>query len=994
MDKKKHKRRRGSVPVLASVLVPMLVMALINMALTLLVMNWGGVFDTLNDNAVSLLEEHTQNVQLPLQQQMLTHEKTVDSFASSIAYIIEQELAAEGKAAEDIAADAALNARLAERVAPELIMCMRAVSATGSFLILDGAGVSGQPDTYAGVYFRDTDPATVTSDNSDVLLERGLPPLARSLGLSLDSFWNAAYTFDGQAGSEYFFRPLEAVKAVQGKLGKLSAYGCWTGPMHMAENDSIAVIHYSMPLVTSGGRVLGVIGTELTLDSISSALGVGEYERSQTGSFLLARADDQGNYACITATGSAFLQHFGAARDAVLKRYEQVDEHLVRIYSDRTQTMMDAAVYPLRLYNGNSPFADDRWVVIGIQEQRQTQAPVDQFTRVLVMAMLGALLVNFVLAGFVGFCIADKIGTLARQLHSHPTDIPLSLRHTGLREVDVLADEIMRQNRRALGQAMRLSSILSMTGATIGMYELPKDDATAYCTRGVYQLLGLEAGPTTLSSDECRLLLDSALTEEVEPGVWRVNAGRGTRYVRHRQINQGTSIIGTLLDVTVEMEDRFRVEHERDYDVLTSLLNRRAFARIARSLFDGQREKLGAAAFLMLDLDNLKYINDTYGHDWGDSYIRRFADALNEAFSGPNCLCGRRSGDEFYVLVYGGADQASVNNEINACWDRLTTATIQLPDNRIYPVNASGGVAWYPNDGDSYEALMHYADFAMYKAKHGRKGMLETFDPAVYSQDAVLVSGRDALRRMLDDNLVRYVYQPIVSMKDGSILGYELLMRAQVPELTSPAAVLRVAKEYGMLHHIERMTWFSALSSARKMQARGLLGPDTKLFINSLSNQHLDAADERLLFTAYEDLIPRVVMELTEEESYNKEYTDHKVSMMRSYGAQVAIDDYGTGYNSEVALMRTESDYVKVDMSFVRDVDSRPDKQTMMKSLVAYARSRGMTVLCEGVETAAELATLYGFGAEYVQGYYLGRPQEEPAPVLEDALTQIRALNS
>lgn len=986
------KPKRKTRTMFFSVLLPMLCMVLLNMAIIFLLMSWSGVFQSLRDNSLNLLSQMTENKRLPLQQQMIGRWSDLSSYSVSLTRILESELRKEGATPEDMAQDAALNARLVQACAAELLSSMRITGSTGVFMVLDGIGIKGRENTYAGVYYRDTDPASAADDYADVLLERGLPPVARSLGLALDSFWSAAFDFGAEDG-DYFFKPVQAAR--EGKSRTPADYGYWHGPISLNERDPIQVLTYTMPLIASDGTVLGVIGSEVTISYVTSLLGSGEYLHATPGSFVLARQLARDEFAAVAATGPAFLQSFGTPHGTVLHMDEWIDSDLVRVRDGDGPGYLYGSVFPLQLYNSNAPFEEDAWALIGLQTQERVMGFTERFIQLLLAATLSAMLLGLVTAVLTSLGITRRISVLVRQLRNHPHDEVLQLDHTGLREIDILVDEVMSQNRDAMGQALRLSNVLSMAGTSIGLYELSGDGQEAYVSRGVYQLLGLpDGGANALNGRDCEQMIHERLTEEVDADVWRVQTPSGPRYLRHKRVAQGGSFIGTLMDVTVEMENRYRVEHERDYDVLTSLLNRRALARICNRLFEKDVEKLRHGALLMLDLDNLKYINDAYGHDWGDAYIRCFADSLSNAFRGEHCVCGRRSGDEFMVLMYGWDDRAALEREIQERWKTLLQATIILPEDRVYRVQASGGMAWYPEDSRSFTSLLRFADFAMYKVKHEKKGMLQSFDRESYSVDSILMSGRDALRRMLDEKLVKYVYQPIVSARDGQVMGYEMLMRPLVPELSTPGSVLRVAKEQGMLHYVEKMTWFGTFASAQRMRERGLLAQDTRVFVNSLPSQLMDEEDERRLLVGYESLLPHVVMEITENEINNESYTRHKMDIVRNQGGQIAIDDYGTGYNSELALMRLDVDYVKLDISFVRNVDTDRDQQSMVKGLISYARRRGIAVLCEGVETRAEMETLLSFGVDYLQGFYFGRPQDEPQPPAQQAVDALAAYHA
>ena len=350
----------------------------------------------------------------------------------------------------------------------------------------------------------------------------------------------------------------------------------------------------------------------------------------------------------------------------------------------------------------------------------------------------------------------------------------------------------------------------------------------------------------------------------------------------------------------------------------------------------------------------------------------------------------RRSGDEFYMLLYGYDSRHALEDHIDTAWQQVSSQGIVLPDGSFYRFRASGGMAWYPDDAATLSKLLHYADFAMYKVKQDAKGNLRTFDSALFNEESYLIDARAALDRLIDNQLLHYAYQPIVSVKTAELWGYELLMRPDVPELKNPGAVLRLAKEQGKLHHIERLTWFCGLESARVMMDRGLLNRDMKLFINSIASQKMDLTERQHIIDCYTDLLPQVVLEVTEAEDNNKDFTERKMKFIRGNGGEVAIDDYGTGYNSELALVEIPCEYVKVDASFVRDVDKDPNKQALVKNLMSYAKARGIAVLAEGVETRNEMETMIGFGVDYLQGFYLGMPREKPQQVLQSIRMEIR----
>lgn len=174
------------------------------------------------------------------------------------------------------------------------------------------------------------------------------------------------------------------------------------------------------------------------------------------------------------------------------------------------------------------------------------------------------------------------------------------------------------------------------------------------------------------------------------------------------------------------MKERLQAEYERNYDILTTLMNRRAFSEIMENKLK-HPSVMKVAALLMLDLDNLKFINDSYGHDWGDTYLKNMAESLKR-IKWEKKITARLSGDEFIVLLYGADTQDELRKEFDQLYIDMNTFKMELPDGECVNVRASGGVAWYPIDSTEYSTLMRYADFAMYQVKNTSKGKYLEFN--------------------------------------------------------------------------------------------------------------------------------------------------------------------------------------------------------------------------------------------------------------------------
>ncbi len=985
MENKRRKTRK----IFTRVLLPLIAVVFLFVGITLLFLGRSGIFTDLSNNMLDMLDERTQNKQQPMQQNMTGRWSNLGVYSDNILSVIEERLAANGATAEDIATNAALNADILLHAAPHVITQLRSSGTTGAFVILDGVGTMGQEHTYAALFLRDMDPTSANGDLSDILMVRGSPTIGRQLNISLDTDWKPSCDF--QTGSDYFFKPMEAAR--EGGSGNAADYGMWCGPFKTDEDSALSVITYSRPLIDGEGRVLGVVGTAVTTRYLISTMSSGELSRENPGSFALAKTLDGQNFQCSVTSGTLFGIHFGAGQD-VLCAEAWEDDNTMRLTGSRSGEALYASVCPLRLYDSNTPFEHEQWAVIGLQEEREVMLFANSFLQSMIISGLLALAVGVFIALVASRSITHPITRLVRQLKSSPPDEELRLSSTGVSEVDILARSIMEQSHEAADQARRLSSILSLTGTAVGVYEL-RGDGSAYCSRGVYQLFGLPYDERTVANIDrstCKKMLETTLTDPADEGVWRVHTPSGTRFLRHRQLRQGNSVFGALTDVTTEMENRYRIEHERDYDVLTDLLNRRAFARQCKEMFDKRPGELKVAAMVMMDLDNLKYINDTFGHDLGDNYIKAFANALS-VLQGAHSICGRRSGDEFYALLYGWESKEELERELMDKWKQLSERSIDLPGGQTFHLRVSGGVAWYPEDSQSFDELVRFADFTMYTVKQSNKGMLKFFDPEAYEMDAHLLEGRGEINRMLNGRLIRYAFQPIVSVKTGSVMGYELLMRPTLGELSSPVETLEIARNQGVLHDVEHLTWSCALESAARFSAQRLLPAGCKLFIKSIPSQVLTPEEEKVLVTNHGGLQKQLVMEITESEDNNQFYTSHKTAFLHEQGGEVAIDHFGANDNAVESLARIPCEYVKLDISIVHDVDKDEARQARVRQLIAEAKKVNAAVLCEGVETEAEMVMLISLGADYLQGYYIGRPQFQPAPVEQHVREKIIQLS-
>lgn len=587
--------------------------------------------------------------------------------------------------------------------------------------------------------------------------------------------------------------------------------------------------------------------------------------------------------------------------------------------------------------------------------------------------------------------LSDEVEAAQQNQESIP-----NLSETGIRELDKFSTAITGLSREVLHTSTKFLRIMEMASVEIGGYELRFDTGSVYYTENFFSVLGIPlSAELPMNIEKFREILK----EYTEKNLYKTKSGstklyciripeKGVRYVRMEVKNENWVQIGLVEDVTVSMRERLRIEHERDYDTLTGLYNRRAFKRESESIF-GRRKKIRHAAFIMLDLDNLKYTNDTFGHDWGDEYIRQAGMCLEEG-TPKGTLCAHISGDEFNILFYGYESQNAIRKEISKLKREISSRIIRLPNGQEFHLSISGGIAWYPEDSNSLGVMRKHADFAMYQVKQTDKGRIAEFDQKAYEEKYRDSQIRKEFHRFVKEELVTYYFQPIISAKTGKIEAYEALMRANLPILKRPDVVMKIAREEGALREIERMTMFRATEAFADLREKKRIKGDALLFINSIASQHMAAKDEIEFNNRYAELQKQIVIEITEEESIDYHALETKKNALGFEGA-FALDDYGSGYSNEKSLLDLAPKYIKVDLSIIRDIDTDPDKQQIVENIVAYAHKRDMKIVAEGLETPEEIQKVLELEVDLLQGFYLARPEPVPGNINEDALKIIAA---
>ena len=842
--------------------------------------------------------------------------------------------------------------------------------------------------------------AEVIQDNSSLLLERGLPSLANKYGIPLDSFWDLGFDVTADDGStDYYKKPFDSAVENQAKAGERLNFAYLSKPFRLSPKD-IPVITYSAPIILEDGSVVGVFGLEMGIGRIEQVLSADRTESSFEVCYALGvRQAGENIITPVASSGYLYNQYFKG--DEYLEYTDNEEEGIGELRSsDRAGWY--ASVKQLDVYNYNTPFEQEEWVLVGMARKNDLLSFYNSIRGMLLSSILIPIILSVFGVFVIGKIVTDPIRGLVNEVRKRSGEHGLTLTRVHIGEIDELTETIEQLSADVERSASKISSILEHANVLIGVFEYEETNESVFCSRSIFEMMGWaepEEPYCYMSSGEFQKRMEEAIRNTKKDGVnylFHINVspasddtgeagvacgpaafsrGRWVRLILDKQ-EPGT-ILGVLSDVTSDVEEKEKLERERNYDLLTNLYNRRAFReQLVVAMADGG---IQTAAVAMWDLDNLKYINDTYGHDEGDRYIVLFASCLKR-LEKDGAIVSRYSGDEFVTLIYGSGGKEEIRHRVTGFMQFLQTVSLEMKGGYQIPIRVSGGMAWYPDDAVDFDTLLNYADFAMYMVKHSVKGIIMEFDSNDYSNNSYMLAGREELNRMLETREVDFAFQPI-TRRDGSVFGYELLMRPNFTNLKGIKEVLNLARAQAKLTQMETLTWYAGLKAVEKQDQAGALGQTERLFINSIASACMSKEEEADLWNRYGRYLSRVVTELTEGEPVNQEYMRQKIAVTKAWNGLIAIDDFGAGYNSETVLLDMEPDIIKVDMSLVQRIHEDPYRQLILNNILDFAAQNHITVLAEGVETKEELEFLIQCGVELFQGYYIGRPQMEIRPI-------------
>lgn len=438
-------------------------------------------------------------------------------------------------------------------------------------------------------------------------------------------------------------------------------------------------------------------------------------------------------------------------------------------------------------------------------------------------------------------------------------------------------------------------------------------------------------------------------------------------------------VSGVIQDITERMRSEDRIQVLANYDSLTGLSNRRQFLERFALAIERARPDNGTVALLFLGVDRIRQINETLGYAAGDALLIEVASRLKQSIrdrghSGAD-LVARLVGDQFAIMLTGlsGASEAEA---VAQCVQSALALPMRLADQECITSMALG-IAAYPRDGNDAETVMRRADTAMVAAKTRGAGSLQIYQPGLNATTKDRLILEQALHKALDRKELIMYYQPQIDTRLGKIIGAEALMRWQRDgRLVPPGDFISIAEEVGLIIPFGEWAINNVMGQNRVWVDAGY--EPLPMAVN-IPGSHFERSN---FVDLVKDILERqkiapeyLELEITETTLMrNLSATLPTLDALTAFGIRLSVDDFGTGYSSLSYLRRLPIDTLKIDASFVRELQTGSDNEAIVAAIIAMAKSLNLRVIAEGVETHEQMCILHAYGCHIMQGYYFSRP--------------------
>lgn len=433
-------------------------------------------------------------------------------------------------------------------------------------------------------------------------------------------------------------------------------------------------------------------------------------------------------------------------------------------------------------------------------------------------------------------------------------------------------------------------------------------------------------------------------------------------------------VVVSMHDITVQKKSESIIQDLAYKDQLTSLLNRTTFSKQLYDRLQNEKQRGASISLAYLNIDRLRYVNDSYGQDTGDYVLSVVAERLKASLSEKD-LIGRISGDEFAFTILDAPNEESAKRLMEDIKESLEKPILMAE--KTNSISISCGIAMFPEHAQTPSELITKAEKALHYVKEHGGGGLKMYEPGTATKTLERILLENELRKSVQMGHFTLEYQPKMNLCHGELSGVEALVRWNHPDLgrIPPDKFIPIAEETKIILPLGEWILREACRQAYKWQQQGF--KPLRIAVN-MSAVQLDDPDiletiQRIL--TEEEVGPELIeLELTETSFADRVEMRQTIQGIRDLGIQVAIDDFGTGYSTFSYIKELPADILKIDMSFIRDIDVNENSRAIVKAIITLAATAGLQVIAEGVETEKQANVLIDLGCLEGQGYFYSKP--------------------
>lgn len=472
----------------------------------------------------------------------------------------------------------------------------------------------------------------------------------------------------------------------------------------------------------------------------------------------------------------------------------------------------------------------------------------------------------------------------------------------------------------------------------------------------------------------------SKMPVEGQKHIYRFTNNNKTKFIKMNIYESSDEWLGFVQDFTRQISQSQDTAFA-EYDPVTKLPSYPYFSQQIKKLLPDVQN----CCLATLYISGIEKLGSFLTVDSTNSCIASVAEVL-KSFAGENVLIGTKSGYEM-LAFFKDCDRMFIYNILNSMDEAVQNCILTDDFGEIIDISDKSklslyiGCSSYPNEATDFNMLVNYSEFALYEARTDRRHVINWFSEGNYIREKDAYKNAQLLNKIITENQLTYHVQPIVETTTGNIVAYEALMRCNGDVKMEPRQILSIAASQNSLYAVEKLTFYNTLKLLSENQS---VFENRKLFINSMCEYTLTEEDFNELYLTYGELLEKCVIEIVEDSTATPETIDTIKKRLNFTHAQLAIDDYGSGYSNSSNLLKYRPDYVKIDRSLISDIHNDMKKQQLVTQIIDFCRDNQLQTLAEGVETAQEMKTVIRLGIDLIQGYYTSKPK----PLFLDSISK------